>query len=166
MQLRPLNSRGAASNRRLWPLFSWFFLILVCTVERESYLCGKRLSLRQVVGSRSILYGEKKKCFKEMKAPERKGGRKPGKTACWRRRLPLSRTRSSLATSPTPQRPPALCRSPGRSPGRWPLAASLAGACCAELCSLMCSAKPWKRPSRSRNTSVSLTGRSWPPSWA
>lgn len=103
VQLRPLNRRGAASNRRLWPLFSWFFLILVCTVERESYLCGKRLSLRQVVGSRSILYGEKKECFKEMKGPERKGGRKPGKTACWRRRLPLSRTRSSLATSPTPR---------------------------------------------------------------
>lgn len=64
---------GRGSNRQLWLLFSWFFLIRVCTVERESYLCGKRLSLRQVVGSRSILYREKKKeCFKEMKGPEGK----------------------------------------------------------------------------------------------
>lgn len=113
-----LNGRGWGSNRRLWPLFSWFFLIRVCTVERESYLCGKRLSLRQVVGSRSILYREKKECFKEMKGPERKGGRKPGKTASGRWRFPLGRTPSSLVTSPTPQRPPAWCPSPGRSPGR------------------------------------------------
>lgn len=150
----------------MWPLFSWFFLIRVCTVERESYLCGKRLSLGQVVGSRSILYREKKECFKEMKGPERKGGRKPGKTASGRWRLPLCRTPSSLVTSPTPQRPPAWCPSPGRSPGRWPLAGSLAGACCAELCSPTCSAKPWRRRSRSRNTSASRTGRSWRPSWA
>ena len=41
-------------NRLLWGLFSvfpWFYLIRVCTVERESYLGGKRLSFCRFVGS-------------------------------------------------------------------------------------------------------------------
>lgn len=40
-------------NRLLWGVFSvfpWFYLIRVCTVERESYLGRKRLSLSQVCG--------------------------------------------------------------------------------------------------------------------
>lgn len=76
------------SNRQLWSLFSWFFLIRVCTVERESHLCGKSLSFGQVVGSASILYRERKECFKEIKGPEgKKGGRKLAKTARERRML-------------------------------------------------------------------------------
>lgn len=74
-------SKTIECNRQLWPLFSCFFPIRVCMVERESYLCGECLSLRQFVGSQSILRREIKEYFIEMKDPERKGGRKPEKTA-------------------------------------------------------------------------------------
>lgn len=73
-------------NRLLWGLFSvfpWFYLIRVCTVERESYLGGKRLSLSQVC--RFVAYspgGEKKRALKRrrirkenQRKPQWRGGR-------------------------------------------------------------------------------------------
>jgi hypothetical protein len=105
VSVRPLNGSGGAGKQKaiVAAVFVGFFLIRVCTVESESYLCGKRLSLRQVVGSPSILYGEKKECFKEMKGLEgEKGGRTLVKTA-WERRMLGSAGHPAHSLLPSPR---------------------------------------------------------------
>lgn len=55
--------------------------------------------------------------------------------------------------------------SQGHFRGPWPPEGSPGGACCGGRCSLTSRGKRWREPSRSRSTSASQTGRSWPVNW-